>query len=415
MTSHETLSTEAPHSPDPIATGAAPWAGGRVGAEGPPLRRATDFQSGRPRPGSVPANAPKAAPLPKRPKGRLFVGAVLLSLLGGIAFLVWDAYFRYQAYGLVEGRIVKVAAPYAGIVRSVFVVDGQTVEQGELLFAVENLEARQQLDRLKDDLRVAQVDVASEISQIQLKTVLQDDRRLKALAEYYELWGTLLFEQGRLDEAELRLARADRLNREATIPAAEYEAARFSYRGQKDKVARLTEAVAKLKDRTQISDAEKQVLEAQVRPKIVRLETLQNEISRATQRIELGKVRSPVAGRVLRSKRFAGEYTDATEPTVEIVEAGSLRVVLYVPADAAARYRAGQEWNVAAPARATTLRCTVTRCGEQFVPAPDCLIRYFRKGQNLLAIYLTPAADDDSRLPLLLGAEVRIPRVTAAP
>jgi multidrug resistance efflux pump len=398
--------SEAAEGPAGFTAAAAPWAGAKRSL---PPRVAAETARVRAQPGTASGAATHAGPLPRRPKGRLFVGTLLISVVGLLGYLVWNALLRYEAYGVVEGRIVKIASPFDGVVRAVYVRDGDTVEQNQVLATVENIDARQQLARLQDELKVAQAEVAGELSQLQLKSVLQDDRRLKALAEYYELWGTLLHEQSQLEEANVSLRRVEKLRHDAAVSTAELETARFGYEGQKAKVAKLIEAVEKLKTRTEISDTEKQALEAQLKPKLVRIESLRNELARVTERIELGKIRASVAGRVVRTHRFAGEYAESSHVLVEIVEAGSLRVLLYVPQTHAELHAVGDTLEMVVPTHGTTLAGTVVRLAEQVSAAPDSLARYYRSRQALVSVLVQPAPAEEGRLPLLLGSEVRLP------
>ena len=223
------------------------------------------------------------------------------------------------------------------------------------------------------------------------------------------LWGTLLHEQSRLEEANVSLRRVEKLRHDAAVSTAELETAKFSYEGQKAKVAKLIEAVEKLKTRTEISDTEKQALEAQLKPKLVKTESLRNELARVTERIELGKIRSSVAGRVVRTHRFAGEYAETSHVLVEIVESGSLRVVLYVPQTHAELHAVGDSLEMDVPTHGTTLAGSVVRLAEQVSAAPDSLARYYRSRQALVPVHVQPAPSDEVRLPLLLGSEVRLP------
>jgi multidrug resistance efflux pump len=398
--------SETPPSPAGFTGSAAPWAGAKRSL---PPRVAAETARVRAQAGTASGSATLAAPLPRRPKGRMFVGSLLLSVVGLLGYLVWNSLMRYEAYGVVEGRIVKIASPFDGVVRAVYVREGDSVEQNQVLATVENIDARQQLARLQDELKIVQAEVASELSQLQLKSVLQDDRRLKALAEYYELWGTLLHEQSRLEEANVSLRRVEKLRHDAAVSTAELETAKFTYEGQRSKVAKLIEAVDKLKTRTEISDTEKQALEAQLKPKLVKIDSLRNELARVTERIELGKIRSSVAGRVVRTHRFTGEYAETSHVLVEVVEAGSLRVVLYVPQTHAELHAVGDSLEIDVPTQGTTLAGSVVRLAEQVSAAPESLARYYRSRQALVPVVVQPVPADEGRLPLLLGSEVRLP------
>jgi hypothetical protein len=94
---------------------------------------------------------------------------------------------------------------------------------------------------------------------------------------------------------------------------------------------------------------------------------------------------------------------------VEIVEAGSLRVLLYVPQTHAELHAVGDTLEMVVPTHGTTLAGTVVRLAEQVSAAPDSLARYYRSRQALVSVLVQPAPAEEGRLPLLLGSEVRVP------
>src|SRR5262249_1480105 len=94
----------------------------------------------------------RPTPLPRRPKGRWFIGVLLLTACGYGAFQVYDTFFRYRAYGVITGRVLSVSPPWEGVVQYVHVRDGDTVRQGQLLMTLENTELRQRRGQLDDEL-----------------------------------------------------------------------------------------------------------------------------------------------------------------------------------------------------------------------------------------------------------------------
>src|SRR5579884_2898762 len=98
----------------------------------------------------------RPTPLPKRPKGRWFVGTILFALCGFIAYTVWGSFLRYQAYGTVTGHLIQVSPAWEGDLRYLLVRESDTVRQGQLLFSVDNIELRQRHAQLGDELRIAQ-------------------------------------------------------------------------------------------------------------------------------------------------------------------------------------------------------------------------------------------------------------------
>ncbi len=56
----------------------------------------------------------------------------MLSVFGGFAFVIYDSYVRYAAYGEVVGRKVQLAPPWNGVVSALHVRVGDAVQQGEV-------------------------------------------------------------------------------------------------------------------------------------------------------------------------------------------------------------------------------------------------------------------------------------------
>src|SRR5947209_15875109 len=82
-------------------------------------------------------------PLPKRPKGRWFVAVMLAGICAFAFYSVWSSFFRYEAYGVVTGRVIDVSPAWEGVVRSILVPDGEKVEQGQVVMVVDSVELRQ--------------------------------------------------------------------------------------------------------------------------------------------------------------------------------------------------------------------------------------------------------------------------------
>src|SRR5437588_4411340 len=75
----------------------------------------------------------RPTPLPKRPKGRWFIGVFLLGSCAYGGWQVYDSFLRYRSYGIVTGRIVQIAPPWNGDLTAFHVREGDTVRQGQPL------------------------------------------------------------------------------------------------------------------------------------------------------------------------------------------------------------------------------------------------------------------------------------------
>jgi len=358
-----------------------------------------------------PSTAP--APLPKRPKGSYFLGTAFLTVLLCAALAAWNAFFRYQAYGTVTGRVIEVPAAQGGIIRSIHVREGEMVRQGQVLATLENLDAKTQLDRLRDELEIAQATLDAEMTELSWQSRLLEDRTQRTLAEFHKLWGELLREEAKLANVQLQLKRKEEINRtiHRAISEEEIETLRFTEQGQRARVDKLKVAVEKLRKLASASGAEDEP--QQLKPHVSRIKGLQAEMARSRERLELSEIRSPVNGRVLKTLFFTGEHAPSASPVVEILEQGSLEAVIYLPQRLARSYGKGDILQLHVVSSEQTLPVEVTRFGQQMETAPPALERYYRSNESLLKLHARPHTDghdagEDSLL--RLGSEVRLPR-----
>src|SRR5262249_19722246 len=144
----------------------------------------------------------RPTPLPRRPKGRWFVGVLLLAACAYGTYQLWHTFFRYRAHGLVTGRVLQLSPPWEGVGQYVHVREGETVRQGQLLLSLENMELRQRRAQLDDELRLAQAALDAETAKLKWQAAFHLDQSENALARYYETWGELLQQQALLDRLQ---------------------------------------------------------------------------------------------------------------------------------------------------------------------------------------------------------------------
>jgi multidrug resistance efflux pump len=357
----------------------------------------------------LPANT-RPTPLPKRPKGRLFVGFLLLALCILIGYLIWDWQFRYEAHGVVQGRVLRVSPPWDGNVTALHVREGDTVRQGQLLLTFENIRHHQQLAKVADELKLAQAKLEAQVSQLRWQSQLRGDRNQKALGEYYEMWGELLDQRSRLMQAEADLKRLQTTQRKNNLAVRQKDLdnAEFRVSGQRAKTEKLSNAVEELKKRVEIYEQFQDDASAQIRPEILNIENLQAELKRLRQLVQQGHVCSPVNGTVVKVNCYGGDFSTASQTVMEIVEEHSLEPVLYVPQNRAAQWQVGDKVEIQVASGQRQVVCRVTRLGDQMEPAPPNIERYYRKSETLLPVFLKPERHGDDLSRLCLGSEVKL-------
>jgi multidrug resistance efflux pump len=377
---------------------------------------------GFPRPAGAPGPSPIVTPkpLPKRPKGRWFLGLILLTVCAVVGYLIWNTFFRYQAYGVVTGRVIKVSPPWEGVVKYLHVREGDKVTQGQLLFTVDNLDLRQRYDRLNDDLLAAQASLKREAAKMKWQAALSSNQSQEAVSQYYETQAKLLKEQATLEALQVEYERGVGLRRVNAIAEKELSLLRLSCQGQERFVKQLKISLAELKKRANQTknlinkggDLTAGLAEAgydQLRPDLARIEAVQAEKARLKEQLDSGQVRAPANGIVVRSYRFAGEYCKPDEPMLTLLEEGSVQVVLYMPQNASNLLAVGDTVDLNVIPFWQPARCKVVRLGNQYEAAPTNLARYYWADEKLLPIYLRPDNEAASWRVLRLGEVVQLP------
>ncbi|MBN2216225.1 MAG: HlyD family efflux transporter periplasmic adaptor subunit [Pirellulales bacterium] len=364
----------------------------------------------------MPKRTPRAAapparptPLPKRPKGRWFVGVFILAVFAGAAYLIWNTWFRFEVYGVVSGRIIHISPAVGGVIKSLHVREGTTVHQGELLATLENLQLEQQAAALGDALRIAQANLEAEITLHRAQVQQKNDQGQKAQADYVSLWGELLAKRSKIDSLRAQLQRAKKLVLQGAASVEEMERLQFEHAGETAKCEKLESAVKELKKRAELYQDADSELQRRCKPQLVRIETLQDELTRLRERLQESELRSSVNGRVVRISRFAGEYAETGQDILEILEDDSLEIILYVPQNNLDRWHKGSEVSVCVEPHAEMVPCVVERFADELEAAPPSIRRYYRRGEPLVPVYLSPRNTISDDAPLRLGSEVRLP------
>lgn len=367
----------------------------------------------------------RPTPLPRRPKGQWFLGFLVLAVAGGAGFAIWDTFFRYEAFGTVEGRLVEVPPPQEGVVRYRHVREGDSVEQGAALLTIENIDLNHELSQIDDELRIAQADVEAEVARLKWQAAFNMDNTQGSVVYYHELLGRLLQAQSREDDLRVQLRRIETLHSGKAASEDERDQLRYRLEGQQKLVAKLHEAVAELKIRADQAaelwqgqaDLAAGLHEggiAQLKPNLAKIEALRARKERLQRRIDDLTIRAPTAGLVTKFHRFPGEFCKAGEPLLTLLEEGSLEIVLYVPQKSSRSLDMGAQTDILVDPYAQAVRCTVVRLGQEYEPAPDQIASRYRKNEKLLPVHLRPDGEAARWMALRVGEVAKLNRQTPA-
>ncbi len=357
---------------------------------------------------TTPVQPRSKPPLPKRNKGQLFLALVFLGFFASIFYLIYATFFQYKAYGIINGRIIQVGAPWDGTVSNWQVRDGDLVEQGQVLSVIGNIEMEHRLQTLDDELRYAQAKVDAEASRIRFHFSDRSDRDQKALAEYLEAQGNLLSERSVLGDLEQRLKRSNRLQKAGNVSKQSHDELFFKCTGQRLKVEKLDKAVKVLRERSETKRDDTESKTSQLDPLLVKIEQIQAARERLRARIDLGRIVAPVSGRVTLRTLLTGESVRQGETIVEILEDNSAEATLFIPQIYTDEFKVGTKIMLALEPFEKEVLCVVKRVGNQFKPAPGSIERFYQKQQHLLPVHVTPTPEYRDEFAMRINGTVKL-------
>lgn len=375
----------------------------------------SEFRFSSPRLPAEPAAAspaehvPCAVPARPRARGRFLIAVLmLLACSAGIA-TVWDSLLRYQAYGVVTGRIVDVAVPFDGILQSVSVTEGDEVRQDSRLANVVDLEFEHELARVSDELRMTEATLQAEIAKVQWQSQVEETEMTKSIAELFESAGRMHDESGALELLQYNLA----LNRDLAGRSASSKSELHSYeiqeRAKKDEIGSIQQAIAVLKSRAEKAVNSPRLGVEQIQPMIMKSEMLLNEIERLRAKIDQGNLRSPVNGTILRRHRPAGECVKSHAPLFSVLEESSMEIELFLPQTMTGEYKVGDIIKLKVDPIDELVPCEVVRIGAEQRQPPSHIEVFYRTNVRLLPLYLKPCGPYAETSKLKIGSVAKLP------
>jgi HlyD family secretion protein len=362
----------------------------------------------------------RPTPLPKRPKGRWFLGALLLASCGYGLWQAYEAFFHYRAYGVVSGRLLQLSPPWEGELTAFHVREGDSVRQGQPLLTMDNAQMRQKLCALSDELVSAQADLEAEAAKLKWQAAFHLDQSNGAQARYHEMWGSYLQEQKTLEKLREEVRIGEQLFDKRAIAPFELKRSQQDLWGQQLKVDKLAVALDEAKKYAQVGtillarlgdlgDSLAEDGEDQLKPKLAKIEALKAERSRLEQYLAKGRLVAPSNGLVVKLHRFAGEHARLGDTLVSFLEEGSLHVVAFVAQSESESFPPGQVVDLVVSPNTERLEGKIVRLGAQMEAAPEQIKRHYPAGQRLLPVYIEPCPQSQRWMALRIESVVKLP------
>ncbi|MBI1337544.1 MAG: HlyD family efflux transporter periplasmic adaptor subunit [Phycisphaera sp.] len=361
-----------------------------------------------------PALPPGATPVAKRPKGRWFVGGVIIVVALFITYEVWTAYFRYRAMGVVEAQVLNLSPRVDGVIEGLYAAEGEHVKKGQLLAKVTNVDLQYRYEAATDELKIAKANLLAAAAQLKWQSARYADNFGEASTDYYDLWSRLEQEKSNLQQAQIELDRISDVYKASAATYREMELLKNRRDGLTQRVEKLTQAVEEARKRVDNAKALSESDPDALAPLNARIETLNSELVRLRQQLAQTDILSPVEGTVIHHLKLAGERADPTQPLMTLEAQQTTEVVLYVPQAYSRKLNVGDTITLEVRTFGDRVKAKVLRIEDRWTQAPDSIARQYLAGESLLPIHVGPVTDSEPTdatkwSKLRVGEVVRLP------
>lgn len=362
--------------------------------------------------------ATKSSPLKKQAKGRWFISCVIGSFLGFIGYTLWNELGRYQAFGEIEGTIIQVAPLAAGRIASLEVDEGDYVQAGQLLAVVDAPELQMNMRKLRGEFQIALSNLSVRIAEVRERSQTRVAEHTDRRAEYFKLVGDFHDKQARLEELSRTFETYQSLKQSNSVSPTEILAAKSALDGLKLQTADLQSAISTLEPIVNgpVEDYANELLQTEQS----RVHAIQSELAELQLLLDASRIVAPVAGRIIKRNCHAGEYVAPSQPMLELLRAGSVKGIVYLPQPKARLLKAGDiiAMDIVPLGKRQVFR--VERISPELSPPPPALQSNYRAFKGLARIHAIPldaigeqstfAPNAACDLSSWIGAELALPR-----
>lgn len=272
-------------------------------------------------------------------RNRIVLLAVIILLLGA-GLLVWYGQLREERAevyysGTIEAVQSELSFQVPGRVVSVNVREGQRVDKGQVLAAIDPSEYKARLEQAKANLERAVQNrrrAESELS-ISRRTLPADVIRAEA---------SLQAARDTLDKAERNKNRYEQLYERQVVSAREWDAVRLEYETAQ---ARFTEARAAL-DQSRSNLKKEETLRNEVRAASAQIKSLESAIEQAELQLAYTELKAPYAGVIISRNIEPGVVVSPGRQAITMADLSTVDLKIFVPETDIGNVRPGQPVDV---------------------------------------------------------------------
>lgn len=278
--------------------------------------------------------------------------------------------------GYAEGETLQLALPQAGQLAALAVQEGQRVEAGALLFALEGAPERSAADEAQARLAAATAQARN----------TGTGRRAEEIA----------ITQAQLAQAQVQAAQAGRelerlaaLQAQAFVSPAALDGARTA---QAQATARVAELAAALQSaRLPARPEEQRAAQAQA-------DAASAALAASRWRLQQTRATAPAAGQVTQQYFRVGEWVGAGQPVLALLPDGAVKARFFVPEDQVATLAAGQAVTLHCDGCGPPIAARISHIATQSEYTPPVIYSNSQRARLVFRVEARPAAADAARL-----------------
>ena len=288
--------------------------------------------------------------------------------------------------GTIEAMEITISARSQGVLLSVDVKEGSSVEEGEILARVERDELELQLEQARQRLESAGAQRDLLIAGARREDLRQAEAQLNQVREALEL-------------ARKSYERAQRLHEAGSTTSSELDRAEAEFEQAR---SRVTSAEAQLEKLESMARPE------EIRVAQARVAEAQAGVERIRRRLADTVVEAPRGGTVTTRAREAGEYVAPGTPLFTIADLSTVFLTIYVPEPTLGDIVLGQEATVFVDGMGErTFSGRVTRIAEEAEFTPKNVQTEDARAQLVFAVEIT-IDNSDAVFKIGMPADARI-------
>lgn len=336
-------------------------------------------------------------------KGRKTAFALITALLCYGGYSLWNSYLRYDSFGIVDSDVVGVYTTSPGIIQTLAVTEGSVIKKGGFLAQISSSEDTRQLDKLTDEIRIAQAELEAKREELARNQLVRSDLIRQIEGQIADTSATIGELKSRLSFQRGEAARYSRLKAIDAAGSQEVDSAKSQVNSITQILRGKESSLKTLKDRLITLTGEKSSDEA-LKPIEAKIAYLNNEKRRYIDKIKEGIVYSQHDGIVSSIQKRQGELV-GTDPILTMIVDGTANLVLYYdPSDKLPKI--GSKVQVMVPSLGKMVDTEVASISKDVTTPPDQIKSNYLANQKLVKVYLDPQGGYE---PFVVGSVIKRP------